>query len=146
MKSIYMRLLSLLLVLFIFAPAAHAVRTNITPVSPKSPNAGTISANGADVVATAADTSNQNAVAITGRELVLVENTSADTAYTCTFTSVADRNGRLGHITSYSLSAGEKALFGNFTLEGWKQTDGKLYLEANNAAIKFLIIKIPAAL
>lgn len=145
MKSLYMRLLSLLFVLLISAAPALAVRTDLTAVQPKNPNS-TVAADSADVVLTAADTSNQNAVALTGREMIYVTNTGGS-AYTCTFTSVVDDFGRLGHITGYSLAAGESALFGPFTTKGWQQgADGKLYFEANNAAVKFLVIKIPVGL
>lgn len=145
MKSLYMRLLSLLFVLLISAAPALAVRTDITAVSPKNPNS-TTAADSADVVLTAADTSNLNAVALTGREMVYVTNSGAS-PYTCTFTSVADDFGRTGDITTYSLAAGESALFGPFTTKGWQQSsDGKLYFQGSNAAVKFLVIKIPVGL
>lgn len=144
MKSLYMRLLSLLLVLFVSAPAAFAVRTDITPVSPKNPNS-TISANSADVVSVAADAANGMAVPLTGRELIYARNTGAG-ARTLTITSVAV-DGRTGDITAYSLGAGEECLFGPFTTRGWQQaSDGKLYLTAEHAEVKLLVIKIPVGL
>jgi len=145
MKSLYMRLLSLLLVLFVSVPAAFAVRTDITPVSPKNPNS-TISANSADVVSVSADAANGMAVPLTGRELVYARNTGAG-ARTITITSVADDFGRTGDISAYSLAAGEECLFGPFTTKGWQQSaDGKLYLTAEHAEVKLLVIKIPVGL
>lgn len=117
-------------------------RTDLTAISPVSINA-TIAADAADFAWTAADTSNQNAVVSTGRELVLVFN-SGGSAYTVTITSVADELGRLGTITTYSVGAGEYAVFGPFPVKGWRQAaDLKLYLEASNAAVKFAVIKLP---
>lgn len=71
------------------------------------------------------------------RLLVIIQNSHAVTAYTFTVTSVAGANtlNRTGDITAYSLAAGEVAVL-IFERNGWYQSDGMLYLEANNAAVK----------
>lgn len=102
---------------------------------------GTYSADGADFVWTAADVANGNSVVATNNDLVLAYNSGA-TPYTVTIGSVADPFNRTGDITAYSLAAGEYGVFGPFPNLGWKQTDGYLYLNANNAAVKFAIIAL----
>lgn len=94
----------------------------------------------ADVVFTAADTSNKNQFRLEPGDLVLAWNSGAS-PYTVTLTSAPDGRNRTGDITSYSLAAADVAVFGPFELEGWRQTDGMFYLEASNAAVKFAIIK-----
>jgi hypothetical protein len=102
-----------------------------------------LTADSADLPMTAADTSNKEQFVATGKDLIVAHNTGAS-AYTVTITSVADgRNRRTGDITSYSIGAGEYAAFGPFEKAGWMQTDGKIYLEANNTAVKFGVVALP---
>jgi hypothetical protein len=102
---------------------------------------GGYDANGATLTFTAADATNDHKTAWTGREMILAENTSADTAYSVTITSVADvPAGRTGD-TTVSLPFGTKAWFGPFPANGWRQTDGFIYFEAANAAVKFAVIR-----
>ena len=78
-----------------------------------------------------------------GKDLVIAQNTGA-TAHTVTITSVADpKSNRTGDITAYSMDAGELAVFGPFSREGWMQSDGYVYLEANHIEIKFGVITLP---
>lgn len=120
---------------------AFAVRTALTVKAPTKVD-GTIAANAADVTFTAADVSNKNSFASTGREILLVFNSGAS-EYTATITSAPDDLGRTKDIDAYALAAGDYALFGPVKQKGWKQSDGKVYLEANNAAVKFLVIRLP---
>lgn len=117
-------------------------RTALTPVSPKGPYPGTVAANALDYVFAASDSSNGNYFVGTGRELILVQNADAG-AQTFTLTSIADPYGRLGSITTYSLSAGEFAMFWLGALVGWDQGGGQIYLDSSNANIKFAIIRMP---
>lgn len=91
---------------------------------------------------TAADVTNGNQFAFTGRELLLVRNVGAAT-YTVTFQAIAVA-GRQDpqHNTAINVTAGAYVLFGDFDLKGWRQTDGKLYVSANNAAVEFLVIRL----
>ncbi len=67
--------------------------------------------------------------------LVLVQNSDPTNPYTVTFTSRVDNLNRTGDITAYTLQATEFGVF-FFERQGWRQTDGMLYLEGSNAAIK----------
>lgn len=123
-------------------------RTNITVQSPGALLAGAPSAGALTATWTAADTSNNNMFDLTGKEVLLVQNTHASSAYTFTITSVADRNGRTGDITTYSLAAGETAVVGPIPTEGFQQTGtdkGKIYLTASNAAVKFAVYTFAGA-
>lgn len=121
---------------------ALAVRTDLTAQNPPTILAGSPAADALDITWTAADSSNGNAVTLTGNEVVLAWNTHASTAYTVTVSTVADELGRTGDITAYSLAAGDIAWVGPIPSRGFAQTDGKLYLSANNAAVKFAVIKL----
>lgn len=90
---------------------------------------------------TAADTTNKESTPCTGRELIVAQNTGG-AAYTVTITSAPDINGRLGTISAQSLAAGAVVAFGPFQNDGWRQTDGTIYYEASNPAVKFAVIRV----
>lgn len=98
-------------------------------------------ANSLDLTFTAADVANKNQFAGSGEDLLLAWNTDGANPYTVTFTSVADDKKRTGDITTYSIGAGEIAAF-KFKDAGWKQSDGKIYVEASNAAIEFAVMSV----
>ena len=102
---------------------------------------GDYGAGEADMTMTAADTSNKNSAKLTSKVLLIAHNTGGS-AYTVTVTSVSDKYGRTGHISAYSLGAGEYAAFGPFQPHGWLQSDGMLYFEASNASVKFGLVKL----
>ena|SRR3990172_6212686 len=120
---------------------ARTVLTKTTPLGsyPTLP----LVANSADVTMTAADVANKNSFAASGNDLIIVQNTDAVNPYTVTITSIADDYKRTGDITAYTLQAGEIAVLGPFKLPGWQQADRSIYLEANNAAIKFGVLTLP---
>jgi len=74
----------------------------------------------------------------TGRELLLVNNTTAG-ALTCTISSVAYL-GRIGDITAYSIAANTVAAFGPFDPRGWNQADGMVYCVGSAAGVKFAVV------
>lgn len=117
-------------------------RVNITPVAVIGPYpALPVAANALDIVLTAADASEKNQASVAGsRQLLLALNTGAG-AHTVTLTSAADDKGRSGDISAYSVGAGELMAF-LFKSPGWRQTDGKLYFEANDPEVKFAVINI----
>lgn len=120
-----------------------AARTAITVQVPKGPYPGTVSAGDLDFTMTAADVSNGNSATWRGnRMLVIAQNTDGANPYTITLTSVVDSQGRTGTITSYSLAAADVVGF-MAERDGWQQTDNTIYLDANNAAIKFAVLAIP---
>jgi len=108
----------------------------------KSNSPGPYPTAGVAVTMTAADTSNKEQFALTGREVVIVHNTGA-TGRTYTITSTADKAGRTGDITTQAIAAGAIHTIGPFALEGWQQSGGWLYLEASNAEVKFGVIQLP---
>lgn len=113
-------------------------RTALTVTTIPSPYGGA----GVAVTMDAADTSNQNRVPLTGREIIIAQNTGG-APYTVTVTSVDDRYGRSEDISAESIAAGAIRVYGvGLALEGWQQTDGNLYLQASNAAVKFGVLKL----
>lgn len=97
---------------------------------------------GVAVTMTAADTSNFEQFTLTGREVLIVHNTGGS-SYTYTITSTPDPYGRTGDITTQTIAAGAIHTVGPFGLAGWQQTNGYLYLQASNTAVKFGVIALP---
>jgi hypothetical protein len=119
--------------------------TAFTPNTLKGPF-DTITAGSATVTLTAASAGADTFVC-TGRDLILVQNSHAVTAYTVTITSIADEKGRTGDITTYSLAAGEIAVFGCGLTNspGWKNAStGVITITASNASVKVSILRLPA--
>lgn len=111
------------------------VKTTLLSSYPTLP----LTANSADLVLTACTGSSGasgNQIAFGASDLlVLVQNSDATNPYTVTFTSRIDRFNRTGDVGPYTLQAGEIMPF-RFKPDGWRQADGYLYCEGNNAAIK----------
>ncbi|MBW2084435.1 MAG: hypothetical protein JRI54_00165 [Deltaproteobacteria bacterium] len=103
---------------------------------------GYYASTGAALTLAAADVTNKNEFVSTGKELVVAQNTGASSG-TVTINSTADPYGRTEDITDYSIDAGGIAIFGPFPTLGWQQSDGKIYLEASTADIKFGVIVLP---
>lgn len=103
---------------------------------------GTYSANAADITMTAGDASNLNQFVATGNDLVIVRNSGAG-ARTLTITSAADAQGRTGDITTYSIGAGEYAVFGPFTtVQGFRQSGGYIYITPEHAEVLIGIVAL----
>lgn len=118
-------------------------RTAIAVQVPKGPYPGTVSAGDLDLTMTAGDVANGNSVTWRGnRMLVIIQNTHGATPYTTTLTSILDSQGRLGTITSYSLAAADVVAF-LAERDGWQQVDNTLYIDSENAAIKYAVLAIP---
>lgn len=88
----------------------------------------------------AANVSDKNEFVPSGDDLILVHNTGT-APYTFTVTSAPDPQNRTGDVATYSVAAGVIAAF-RVKMMGWVQADGKIYLEANSADIKFAIITL----
>lgn len=94
----------------------------------------------------AAGNTGGDTITVTGRELILIYNSHATTAYTFTISSVVDGQNRTADITTYSLAAGEFAYFtGALTNSpGWKNVStGLLSVTVSNAAIKWAVLQLP---
>ena len=117
-------------------------RTAIAPVSPqKGAQLGVVSAGDLDVTMNATDVANGNSVSWASDRLLVIAWNSTAGATTITFTSLADTNGRVGTITSYSLAADDH-IVAIFARDGWQQTDAQLYIDASDAGIKVAILKL----
>ena len=114
-------------------------RTALTPVAAPGSYATAATA----FTFTAADVGNGNDFALLGGEILLIFNSHATTTFAFTLTSVsnADVLNRSGTITAETIAAGIYKMFGPIQLRGWLQTDGKFYLSATDAAVKFAIIR-----
>lgn len=102
-----------------------------------------ITANALDFAFTAAgaDFADGAGFTLTGNEVAIVYNPDSS-ARTVTVTSVVDPYNRLGNITSYSVGAGEYAVLPQFPTDGWRQSDGRLYLAADNALVQFAVLRL----
>lgn len=109
-----------------------------------TPPFGTITAGSADVVFTAGDVGGDT-IACTGREIIIAFNSGAS-AYTITVSSVADEKGRTGDISAYSLAAGDYVALGVglTNSQGWKNSSGNIAVSVSNAAIKWMVLRLPA--
>jgi len=116
-------------------------RQSHTPLTALGTKTDDYSAGAADLTMTAADVANKESVTMTGNELVIAHNTGVG-AQTVTVSSVVDDQGRTGDISTYSLAADDYAVFGPFGTEGWRQSDGALYFEADSADVKFGVVKL----
>jgi len=118
-------------------------RVTISPQILKGPYPGPVSAGDLHFTFTAADVANKNQFKSTGREVLVIKNSHGANPYTVTITSVQDSFHRTGDITTYSLAAGEHAVFNFRDTAGWMQADGYVYFEASNAAILFAVLQFP---
>lgn len=105
-----------------------------------------LTANSVDLAFTAAGASFADgaSVTLTGNEILLVRNGNVG-AQTVTITSVVDDLNRSGDITTYSVGAGEYAVFGPFKEKGWKQSTGLLHFAASATDVEFAVLKMPSA-
>lgn len=112
-------------------------RTALTPINVSGPYGSATT-----LTWTAADDVNKNSFAWTGKEILLVKN--EDTSeQTVTVQGVACAHGRTGTV-SKAVSAGAFAVFPFFSNpEGWLQSDGKIYVDAASANVKFCILRLP---
>ena len=116
-------------------------RKTIPIISPKGPYPGVVAANALDFVFTTADSVNFDEFALTGRELIVVRNSTAG-ALTFTLSSVVDPQGRTQDVTSYSLGAGEFAAFWVGNIVGWDNA-GKFFLQSSASTMDYAVIRIP---
>ena len=114
-----------------------------TPLAALGSKASDYSANAADLTMTAADAANFEQVAHTGKELIIAHNTGAG-ARTITIESIASGTlGRSGDITTYSIGAGEIAVFGPFQSDGWRQSGSLLHFKAEHAEVELAVVTFP---
>lgn len=116
-------------------------RQELTKYTPAGPYPTLpVAANSMDILETAADPANKEQFEASGDDLVVVRNSGAS-PYTVTFTSVVDTLNRSGDVGPYTLAAGESMSF-RFRKQGWAQANNKIYMEASNAAIKYIVFEL----
>jgi len=114
-------------------------RTNLT----KTNAPGRYATTGANLTLANGDVVNGNQFKSTGKELLVARNTDGVTPYYLSVTSAADPYGRTGDISQHDLAPGETHVFGPFPVQGWQQSDGNIYVNAENAAIELAVVVLP---
>jgi len=102
---------------------------------------GAINYTGTALTMTAADVANLNEFVASGKDLIVAHNTGGST-YTVTVTSAPDPYGRTKDVAAVNITAGAYMVFGPLELTGWQQSDGRIYLQASNAAVKFGVVSL----
>jgi len=102
-----------------------------------------LTANSADIVFTALTVTEGDEFVCTGSEVILIKNGTGTN--TLTISSSDDEKGRAEDITSYSLAAGDFAMFGQglTNSQGWK-TGGKIKMTPSSAEITCAVLRLPA--
>lgn len=118
---------------------ARVTLTRTTPLGPHPTLQP--AANALDLTLTAADSTNKEQFVLDGPVLIVAHNLGVG-ARTITLTSVADSKNRTGDVTAFSIGADEIAVFKVDNTEGWKQTDGYMYIEASNAEVRWGIVRL----
>ncbi|HLW51314.1 MAG TPA: hypothetical protein VKW06_00600 [Candidatus Angelobacter sp.] len=114
--------------------------TNINVQIPLGAYPGTVGALALDLLMTAADVTNGNSFQITGREILIVWNSDVS-GHHFTLSSVADKKGRSGDVSAYAIAAGVISAFNFNGTEGWSQGTGVCNISADNALVKFAILR-----
>jgi len=139
LKRMFLMVMLLVMMLIYVATTSAADRTVLTPIAVGANYA----TSGVDLDWTEADTVNHNRFVNTGREILLVDNTSSDTPVTVTVSSVADPYGRTGDATKV-VAAGESAVFQMFPTAGWQQSDGYVYVDCTAVDdVNLAVLRLP---
>lgn len=114
-------------------------------ILPKTTIPGPYADDGTVVTMTATDTTDDERIVLTGREIVICRNSGA-TQRNITFTSTADRFGRTNDLTD-TIEAGEIKVYGpGLAIEGWNSVDTGvtyLYCEADHADVLWGVLVLP---
>jgi hypothetical protein len=115
--------------------------TAITPVQLKQNNYAVL-AGDLTLTPVALDATNGNSFTLTGKEILIVQNTDA-AAHTFTITSTPDSLGRSdSSLTNYSVAANGFASIQMSQLSGWFQSsDGTIHLTTSSALLKAFVIR-----
>lgn len=117
-----------------------------TPLTPVTPIGGyptlPLTALSAALTFVASDNVNGNSFVLTGRELLLLWNTTGG-ALTVTISSSNDPQKRTGDISAYSVPANAWAMFGPLPIVGWAQSDGTLLFTTSDAGLEAAVLRLP---
>ncbi len=117
-------------------------RADLTPVDIVGPYPGLpVTALSLDYAFVAADVGNGNQFAGSGEDILLVRNNGGASPFYFTATSKADALNRTGDVTQYDVGINLFSAF-KFKNLGWRQADGKIYLDAENVAIEFAVLRV----
>lgn len=104
-----------------------------------------VAAGAADFVWVAGTVSDGDTFVCTGRELLLAKNTNVG-AQTITIVSTVDETNRTEDIATYSLAAGDYAVFGQglTNSKGWKSDAGTIRITVSHAEVLVAVLRLPA--
>jgi len=104
-----------------------------------------VGAGAADFTFAAGTPTDGDTFVCTGREILIVNNTDVATKY-ITVVSVDDETNRSENITTYSLAAGDFAVFGVglTNSKGWKSSAGTIRITVEDADVKVAVLRLPA--
>lgn len=89
---------------------------------------------------TAADAVNYNAFSSTGKEILVVRNTNADSPLVSYTITLHKTNGKI----QITIPGGDYYCTGQIPTAGWKQTsDSNVWVDAPNAQIEFAALMLP---
>ena len=104
---------------------------------------GALDYDGSVLTWAAADDTDKNDVALTGREILLIRNDNAG-VQTVTIQSAPDPFGRERDLVFTDIAAGAYAVGGPFPKAGW-DIGGKLQIDASVADVMFAILRLPVS-
>lgn len=113
-----------------------------TTVLAKTTMPGPYDTDGVAITWQAGDDVDGNHFLSTGKEILLVRNDDAG-AQTVTVTSTADPQGRTGDITADSIAAGAYAVYQEFPVSGWRNSDGEVVVTPSDANLFFAVLVLP---
>lgn len=118
-------------------------RVTLVKTTPKGPFPTLpVAVDSLDATITVADVANMEQFVPSGDDLIIAHNSDGASARTITFTSAPDAQGRSSDITTYSIGIGEIALFRINKKKGWMQPDGRIYINASHAAVRWIIVQL----
>ena len=100
-----------------------------------------VSALALNFVFTTADSVNFDQFNFTGRELIIIRNSTGG-ALTVTLESAADSLNRTGDVTTYTVGIGLFAMFWVGAVPGWNNA-GQFFLRSSASTMDYAVIKIP---
>ena len=96
---------------------------------------------GVEVTQTVADLDAGNKFAASGDDLVIVYNSGADD-HRVTVEAMPDLQGRVVGVDKFSVGAGGVAILGPYDVDGWRQSDGYIYLTGDSDELKFGVVRL----
>jgi hypothetical protein len=100
-----------------------------------------VTATSLNFVFTTADSVNFDQFNFTGRELIIIRNSTGG-ALTVTLESAVDPQTRLGDITTYSIGAGLFSIFWVGNIVGWNNA-GQFFLRSSASTMDYAVVRIP---